>query len=107
MSLKKSSILKAQHSTEEPFNPKIAMYQRIDQKELEDLGMSHKSELNDDLGNLKSMHNFSMLQRFRQGRDFKAVDKYKPIADSQDDLNEIKAKENEWWRSNVITEEQK
>lgn len=41
-----------------------------------------------------------MLQRFRGSKDFRAVDKYKPKAD-QDELQEIKQKESDWWKNNA------
>ena len=56
---------------------------------MEKLGFGHKSELSKDNGSLQAMHKFSMLQRFRGSKDFRAVDKYKPKAD-QDELQEIK-----------------
>jgi len=35
----------------------------------------------------------------------KEYDKYKPKPEDLQDANEIKGKENEWWRNNVVTEE--
>ena len=69
--------------------------------------MGHKSELNSDQGGLDSMHQYSMLQRFRANRDFKAVDKYKPKYTTPEEADEVRSKENSWWRTNAVTEEQK
>lgn len=81
-------------------NPVIAIYQRVDQQELEKLGcFGHKAELDKDQGGLKSMHQFSMLQRFRQNKSLKEVDKFK----ARENKEELKAKENEWWRNNAQT----
>ena len=81
------------------------MYKRTDQKTLYNCGLGHKSELSVESGGLKSAHGLSMLQRFRQGRDLREYDKYKPKPEDHEDPNEIRGKENEWWRTNVITEE--
>ena len=62
--------------------------------------MGHKSELDKDQGSLASMHKFSMLQRFRDNRDLKAVDKYKPKTEA-DEAAEIKEKENAFFKNNV------
>ena len=56
---------------------------------MEKLGLGHKSELDQKNGSLNAMHKFSMLQRFRQNKDFKAVDKYKPKVE-RDEQEEIK-----------------
>lgn len=53
------------------------LYQRIDQEELEKLGVSHKSQI--DEGALPELRQYTLLQRLRNGRDLKAVDKYKPV----------------------------
>lgn len=60
-------------------NPVIAVYQRVDQQEMEKLGcFGHKSELDKEQGGLTSMHKFSLLQRFRTGKNLKEVDRFKP-----------------------------
>jgi len=51
------------------------------------------------------MHEYSMLQRFRGNRDLKAVDKYKPKFVSAEEADEVRSKENSWWRTNAVTEE--
>lgn len=48
-----------------------------------------------------------MLQRFRNNRDFNAVDKYKPKYKTPEEADEVRSKENTWWRANAVTEEQK
>ena len=50
---------------------------------------------------------FSLLQRFRRGADLKAVDRYKPKYENKEQQEEAKGRENEWYRENVLTEEQK
>lgn len=52
------------------------MYKRIDQDKLEDLGLSHKSQIGTEKS-LQNVYNFSMLQRFRGGQNLKQVDKSK------------------------------
>lgn len=66
-------------------------YYRIDQEELEKRNLGHKSELDLESGSLSDVFQFSMLQRFRKGKDFRAADKYKPK--TVEDLNEIKKNE--------------
>jgi len=78
-------------------------YYRIDQEELEKRGMAHKSELEKGQGGLGNMYQFSMLQRFRQQRDFRAPDKYKPRVVDED--TDYKSRENEWFKQNVQTEQ--
>lgn len=68
---------------------------------MEKLGLGHKSELNKDQGSLKAMHSYSMLQRFRSGKDVKAVDKYKPKYSNREEMDEMRGKENEWYRQNA------
>lgn len=46
-----------------------------------------------------------MLQRFRKGKDLKAPDRFKSKLLETD--NELRDKEEMWWRTNVQTEEQK
>jgi len=79
------------------------LYQRVDQEELEKMGLGHKSELSFEQGSLKSLHKFSMLQRFRQSKDLKAQDSYKPKVQNKEEYIEIKEKEIEWWRTNALT----
>lgn len=87
-------------------NPVIAVYQRVDQIELEKLGcFGHKAELDKDQGGLDSMHQFSMLQRFRQNKSLKEVDKFR--ARENGNKEELKSKENEWWRNNAQTQEER
>ena len=72
-------------------NPVISLYQRVDQQELEKLGVfGHKSELDKDQGGLESMYKFSMLQRFRNNKNLKDVDRFQP----KENKEELKAKEN-------------
>ena len=42
-------------------NPVIKIYQRIDQQELEKLGLGHKSEVTKESAGFKNLHNLSML----------------------------------------------
>jgi hypothetical protein len=49
------------------------------------------------------MHQFSMLQRFRQNKSLKEVDKFK----ARENKEELKSKENEWWRNNAQTQEER
>jgi len=51
------------------------------------------------------MHAYSMLQRFRGNRDLNAVDKYRPKFANPEDADEVRSKENSWWRANAVTEE--
>jgi hypothetical protein len=46
----------------------LDQFQRIDQEELEKIGVLDKQALTEDA--IPELHQFSMLQRFRQGRDF-------------------------------------
>ena len=52
------------------------------------------------------MYRYTQLQRFRKGKNLKAVDKYKPELGDQM-RKEVRDRENQWYRDNVITEEQK
>lgn len=52
---------------EEVNNPIMKVYSRVDQEQLEKIGMAHKSEFNNDQGGLKAMQKYSLLQRFRGG----------------------------------------
>ena len=47
----------------------------------------------------KDLHDYSMLQRFRQSKDLKAVDKYKPRLAPAKGGNGANNKENKWWLS--------
>ena len=69
--------------------------------------MCHKSELSRESGALKAAFQFSMVQRFRKGKDLKAIDKYKPKYENSEQLAEIREKENAWLRENILTDEQK
>jgi len=51
------------------------MYKRIDQEELEKLELAHKSNVQEE--KLGELHQFTLLQRFRHGKDLKAEDKFK------------------------------
>ena len=82
----------------------MQIYYRIDQQELEKKGLAHKSELCKEQGGLKSLHQFSMLQRFRQSKDFKAPDRFKSKTVN---FEEVKEKEGEWYRENAQTAQQK
>ena len=48
-----------------------------------------------------------MLQRFRQNKDLKSIDKYKPKIEDNEDAAQIKETENAFFKNNVQTEEQK
>jgi len=85
----------------------VAIYKRIDQEELEKLGLGHKSEIGTDSGSLKSVFEYSMLQRFRQNKNFRQIDKYKPKAATKEELLEIKEREHDWWNQNAVTKQQK
>lgn len=50
------------------------LYQRIDQEEMEKLGVSDKTLLTERA--IVDLHAYSMLQRFRHSKDFKLPDKY-------------------------------
>ena len=50
--------------------------------------MAHKSELSKESGGLLAMHKFSMLQRFRQGKDFNAIDRYKPKCENIEEIKD-------------------
>jgi hypothetical protein len=69
--------------------------------------LCHKSELSRESGALKAAFQFSMVQRFRKGKDLKAIDKYKPKYENSEQLAEIREKENAWLRENILTDEQK
>ena len=64
---------------------KIDMFKRIDQVEISKVGI--KSKTNFEENAIEEVHNFSMLQRFRQNRDFRAFDKSKPIIGTTDQNN--------------------
>lgn len=81
----------------------LQMYYRVDQEELEKRGLGHKSEFDKD--QVPQLQQFSMLQRFRNGKDLKAPDRFKSKLLETD--NELREKEEMWWRTNVQTEEQK
>ena len=49
------------------------------------------------------MHKFSLLQRFRQSKNLKEVDRFRP----KEKKEELKQKENEWWRNNAQTQEER
>lgn len=48
-----------------------------------------------------------MLQRFREGRNFNAVDRYKPRNLEKEEQQAIRDRENAWIRENTVTDEQK
>ena len=77
----------------------MQIYYRIDQEELEKRGLGHKSEIDNKSGSLKQIHQFSMLQRFRKGKDMKAPDRYK--SKLVEDPNLLKEQEAEWYRKNA------
>lgn len=82
----------------------VTIYKRVDQEELERLELDHKSEFSFDDGSLQAVFRYTQLQRFRKGKNLKAVDKYKPELDEQK-RKEVRDRENQWYRENVITEE--
>ena len=59
------------------------MYKRIDQPTLIKYGLKSKQLLVEEA--IDTVHQFSMLQRFRQNKDFKAIDKTKPLPVPQSD----------------------
>ena len=75
----------------------MALFQRIDQEELEKLGLGTKTEVSEDA--FTDLHEYSMLQRFRQGKDLSAVDKYKPTKRKGPGATNDN-KENKWWMQN-------
>lgn len=48
-----------------------------------------------------------MLQRFRDGRNFHAVDRYKPKNLEKEEQQAIRDRENAWIRENTVTDEQR
>lgn len=90
-------------------NPVIKIYQRIDQQELEKLGLGHKSEVTKESAGFKNLHNLSMLQRFRSGKNFRAVDKYRSqlVENDQETKANVKQMEDSWYRENVQTQEER
>jgi hypothetical protein len=60
------------------------MYKRIDQPQLLKVGLRQKQLLAEEA--ISDVHQFSMLQRFRGNKDFKMVDKTKPIPVTARDL---------------------
>lgn len=88
-------------------NPLLKIYQRIDQDQLEKHGLGHKSEFESDSGILNSAYQFSMLQRFREGRNFHAIDRYKPKNLEKEEQQAIRDRENQWIRENTVTDEQR
>lgn len=48
-----------------------------------------------------------MLQRFREGRNFQAVDRYKPKNLEKEEQQAIRDRENQWIRENTVTDEQR
>ena len=48
-----------------------------------------------------------MLQRFRHGKNFNAVDRYKPSNLDDDEKKTIRDRENQWMRDNTLTDEQR
>lgn len=69
---------------------------RIDQELLEQLGVGNKQELGQEA--IPDLHNYTMLQRFRQGKDFKEIDKY-VTAKSESTAKYDSNKENKWWQN--------
>lgn len=103
---KKEKVVQKEEKLSE--NPVIKTYQRIDQQELEKLGLGHKSELAKESSGFKSLHNHSMLQRFRSGKNFRAVDKYRSQLEMDHETKEkVKAMEDSWYRENVQTNEER
>jgi hypothetical protein len=51
------------------------LFKRIDQEELEKLGVTHKSNIHID--SFEDLHQYSMTMRFRAGKDMKEPDSYK------------------------------
>lgn len=48
-----------------------------------------------------------MLQRFREGKNYHAIDRYKPKNLEKEEQQQIKDRENQWIRENTITDEQR
>mmetsp|Transcript_13089 Transcript_13089/g.20319 ORF Transcript_13089/g.20319 Transcript_13089/m.20319 type:complete len:157 (+) Transcript_13089:488-958(+) len=88
-------------------NPLISLYKRVDQEQLEKVGLSHKSDINTEQGGLKSLYDYSMLQRFRGERAFFKVDTYKPAVATKEEADQLKEKERDWWKENAVTKQQK
>lgn len=70
---KLSQMVRAEHLEEHYKLTLIDQFQHIDNQELEKLGVTSKNELTEDA--IPELHQFTMLQRFRQGRDFTLPEK--------------------------------
>ena len=97
--------------TEEPeMTPRdkmVNMYKRIDQASLHKVGLAPKTELSE--AAIPNVQQFSLLQRFRQGRDFKEFDKakidmYKKQYELDQDLDGTNENTNIHMNSNVDKE---
>ncbi|CDW86997.1 UNKNOWN [Stylonychia lemnae] len=85
------------------------LYQRIDQEELEKIGVADKQTLTEEA--IHDLHEYSMLQRFRQNRDFRQPDRYVAQQKTTKQANYYSSqadKENKWWlqQQNGITEQE-
>jgi hypothetical protein len=69
----------------------IDQFQRIDQSELQKLGLREKNSLTEDA--IPELHQYTMLQRFRQGRDFRQADPEPAPKKGK----QLEGKENKWW----------
>jgi hypothetical protein len=74
----------------------IDQFQRIDQIELERVGLADKKELTQEA--IPELHQYTMLQRFRQGRDCKVPDH--PVKSSKQKQAVSMDKENKFWLNN-------
>lgn len=63
-----SKIIEPEKQLTSPINL-AEIYKRIDQEELDKIGVTNKQEINQNA--LVELHQYSMLQRFRQNKDFK------------------------------------
>ena len=84
----------------------LKTYQRVDNVEMLRSGLGHKADMSIESGALKSAMQYSLAQRFRRGKDLCAIDKTRPPVDDQE-RQELRDRENQWYRDNILTDDQK
>lgn len=82
----------------------LKTYQRIDQNEMWAVKLGHKADMTLESGALQNAMQYSLVQRFRKGKDLRAVDKSKPPVDEAE-RQELRDREAAWYRDNVLTDE--
>ncbi|TNV78330.1 hypothetical protein FGO68_gene9574 [Halteria grandinella] len=94
---KLTSLAHAEHNEEHHKLTLIDQFQHIDTQALETIGVASKQDLTEEA--IPELHHFSLLQRFRQGKDLLLPEKQ-----SQAQLKKAKKatipasdKENKWW----------